>query len=69
MAMKLKSCLSHHISSGIKIPSKVMPSFVITNLGQKCLPRVGKMPMFQRAGMRVEEEPLPLSFQYLILMI
>ena len=28
-----------------------------------------KMPMFQRAGMRVEEEPLPLSFQYLILTI
>jgi hypothetical protein len=41
--------------------------------GQKCLPRVAclwsKMPMFQRAGMREGGEPLPLAFQYLILMI
>ena len=28
-----------------------------------------KMPMFQRAGMREGGEPLPLAFQYLILMI
>ena len=41
--------------------------------GRKCLPRVAclwsKMPMFQRAGMREGGEPLPLAFQYLILMI
>ena len=41
--------------------------------GRKCLPRVAclwsKMPMFQRAGMREEGEPLPQAFQYLILMI
>ena len=41
--------------------------------GPKCLPRMAclwsKMPMFQRAGMREEVEPLPLAFQYLILMI
>ena len=28
-----------------------------------------KMPMFQRAGMREGGKPLPLAFQYLILMI
>ena len=41
--------------------------------GQKCLPRVAclwsKKPMFQRAGMREGGEPLPVAFQYLILMI
>ena len=38
--------------------------------GQKCLPRVAclwsKRPMYQRAWLR--GEPLPLAFQYLILM-
>ena len=43
------------------------------NTGQKCFIRVAclwsKMPMLQRAGMREGGEPLPLAFQYLILMI
>ena len=43
------------------------------HLGPKCLPRVvclwSKMPMFQRVGMREGGMPLPLAFQYLILMI
>ena len=49
--------------------------FVTTEVhsGQKCLPRVAclwsKTNMFQRAGMREEGKPLPLAFQYLILMI
>ena len=30
---------------------------------------MSKMPMFQRAGMREGGLPLPLAFQYLILMI
>ena len=29
----------------------------------------GKMPMFQRAGMREGGKPLPLAFQYLIFMV
>ena len=55
----------------------VLPTTGYLNLvkhsGQKCLPRVAclwcKMPIFQRAGMREGGEPLPLAFQYLILMI
>ena len=47
--------------------------WIEVHLGQKCLPRVAclwsKMPMFQRAGMREGGEPLPLAFQYLILMV
>jgi hypothetical protein len=42
-------------------------------LGPKCLPRVAcswsKMPMLWRVGMRKRGVPLPLAFQYLILMI
>ena len=45
----------------------------ILHSGQKCLPRVAclwsKMPLFQGAGMKEGGEPLPLAFQYLILMI
>ena len=41
--------------------------------GQKCFIRVAclwsKMPMLQRAGMREGGKPLPLAFQYLILMV
>ena len=41
--------------------------------GRKCLSRVAclwsKMPMFQGVGMKKGGEPLPLAFQYLILMI
>ena len=41
--------------------------------GPKCLPRVAclwsKMPMFQRVRMREGEEPHPLAFHDLILMI
>ena len=41
--------------------------------GQKCLPRMAclwsKMPMFQGEGMKEGGEPLPVVFQYLILMI
>ena len=43
------------------------------NSGPKCMARVAclwsKMPMFQRAGMKKEGLPLPLAFQYLILMM
>ena len=45
----------------------------ILHSGQECFIRVAclwsKMPMVQRAGMREGGEPLPLAFQYLILMI
>ena len=41
--------------------------------GQKCFVWVAclwsKMPMLQRAGLREGGEPLPLTFQYLILMV
>ena len=46
---------------------------LLIHSGQKCLPRVAclwsKMLMFQMAGMKEGGGPLPLAFQYLILMI
>ena len=45
----------------------------VVHSGQKCFIRVAclwsKMAMFQRAGMREGGKPLPLAFQYLIIMI
>ena len=47
--------------------------FMVLHSGQKCFIQVAclwsKMPMFQREEMREGGKPLPLAFQYLILMI
>ena len=50
--------------------------YMLNTLGTEMFARAGwpvydccKMPMFQKAGMWEEGEPLPLAFQYSILMI